>query len=377
MNIAFYTIDFYDGRQKLMPWRTVIEICQRMIFAGHHVIIINGSSEIGHDFTCSNISVKSIGLGYDKLANKVIEEKIDILFMQITWRDGLKDMSSLNIIKSPKIAYFSGGVYDSYSAFLLAKNWGVNVAKPYLLESLIPKRILIKKLKEVGFKTIIGQTPYTTHCCKKAGFENSIAFLTGKDKLNEINPDYSLLKKYGLEGNKWMLFSGAPAPTRGACELLKAIDRTYEKDVKVVFLMRTDIGSDYDIFNKTYECLKHKEKVVIIREKANREQLRVFFGNAYYVLLPFLVIPSEIPVTYLEVFSCGTPIITFNNGGTTQLLNHGMVISGKSISSLAVTIDKAWKSDEMRNQKSKAALDIIRKHPTWDEVASKWMQLIK
>ncbi len=376
MNIAFYTIDLFEGRQHLMPWRTVLEIGQRLLLRGHRVVILNGSTICQSDLTFNQLQIKNIRLGYDSLVKEARREGIDILFIQITWRDALKKMSALKQINAKKIAYFSGGVYDFYSAAYLMKNWGVKAAKPYLLESLTPKSLLISKLKSLDFKAIIGLTPLTASRCKMKGFEESTCILTGKDGFNEITPDNSLLTKYGLIGKKWMLFSGAPSYTRGACELLQAIDKTSEKGLRVVLLMRTDVGSDYEYFNNTYKRMKQKEKILVIRENATRPQLRAFFASAYYVLLPFLVIPSEIPVTYLEVMSCGTPIISFNNGGTTNYLNDGLLISNKRISSLSRKLEEAWRNDLIRIKKSEAAFRILSLHPSWDEVALKWEHLL-
>lgn len=375
MNIAIYTIGLFRGREHLMPWRTIFEVAKHLCREQHTVSIINVSNH-QKDYCWHNTIVKCIDYGYVSLANEVCALNIDALFVQVTWRDALKDMSPLKRLSCRKIAYFTGGVYKLSSTMMLAKSWGVMAAKPYLIESVVPKSILVKKLKAVGFEKAIGLTPYTAECSRKAGFKHSMLVLTGKDAFDEIMPDASVMEKYKLKGKKFMLFSGAPAPTRGACELLKAIDKTLE-DVKVIMLMRTDVGSEYDNFNHIYEGMKHKEKVVLIREKVTREQLRAFFGEAYYDLLPFLVIPSEIPVTYLEVMACGTPVITFENGGTTRYLKEGLVVSGKSISALAKTLDEAWKDEDTRQAKAKKALAIMSQHPTWKQVADEWLKTIE
>ena len=93
-------------------------------------------------------------------------------------------------------------------------------------------------------------------------------------------------------------------------------------------------------------------------------------------MLPFVVVPSEVPVTYLEVMSCGTPVITFDNGGTTRLLKDGLLIANKSVEGLAKTMDKAWEDVELHDKLSANALHMMKEYPTWDEVADQWIKLI-
>lgn len=378
MRIAFYTIDLFCGREHLMPWRTVLEVAVRLLHAGHEVCVLNSRTDISvsssnDENDWNGVRILTIGSGCNALVNIVNSLQFDILYIQATWRDGLKNLNSLKDIPFKKNVYFSGGVYDIDSAFKLAKEWGWNIAKPYILESLVPKRLLVRKMRKAGITNAIGFTPYTTKICQKAGFAESVCIQTGKDDFENVVADECILEKYNLKGKKWMLFSGAPAPTRGACELLKAIDKTNEKDLRVVLLMRTDVNSDYRCFNEIYERMSQKEKVIIIREKISRPQLRAFFGGAYYGLLPFIVIPSEIPVTYLELFSCGTPVITFNNGGTTSFLKDGLIISEKDVKSLAATLDEAWMADTVRKIKSDNALAFMKDYPNWDDVTKKWL----
>ena len=265
MKITFYTIDLYKGREHLMPWRTVLEVALRLQYAGHDVCILNGRndysiSESNEIIDWCELNIKTISLGYKALADMVNSLQPDVLYIQTTWRDGLKDFTPLKAISSKKIVYFSGGIYDISSACILARRWGTKVAKPYLLESLVPKFLLAKKMKNAGITTAIGLTPYTTTCCKMAGFAKSVCVQTGKDEFEYIIADESILDKYNLRGKKWMLFSGSPAPTRGACELLKSIDKTKDISLRVVMLMRTDVNSEYRDFLEIYNGMIHKEK---------------------------------------------------------------------------------------------------------------------
>ena len=245
------------------------------------------------------------------------------------------------------------------------------------MEAITSKCIFAHTLKNIGVSHVIGLTDVSAKAVKRGGFKNVTTIYPGKDSFDEIVPDNSVLDKYDLKGRKWLLFSGAPAPTRGAEVLLEALDSVKDDGVRLVMLMRTDVGSQYKRFEKTLSGLKHPERVKIIKDRLTREQLRAFFGSAWYAILPFIVIPSEVPLTYFELLSCGTPVITFVNGGTTEYLKYGLLTADKSIKGLAITIEKAWSDVALRNSRSDKGKIIMNAHPTWSQVGMEWINLLK
>lgn len=377
--IAIYTYDLFPGREYLMPWRTILEVAKVFKADGYKVIILNACHDLIYckSYEWHSIYIKSLEIGYDKLANVIIENNIEVIFIPFTWREGLKNISIIGRIRCKKIAYLPGGIYNFRSANFLRKNSSLSIAKPYFLESIIPRKLLAINLIKNGISHTIGLTPLTTEIACKSKMPEPSCICPGNDSFENIPLDYSIIEKYGLRNQKWLLFSGAPAPTRGAEVLLKAVDRAKIERLKLVMLMRTDIGSQYKHFENTIKRMRHPERVVIIREKIERSQLRAFFEMAWYAVLPFIVIPSEIPLTFFELLSCGTPIVTFNNGGTTAYLKPALLIAQKSVKGLVNIMEKAWNDDALRYNKHKAGLDLMVNHPNWQMVGRKWELLIK
>ncbi|MCM1515089.1 MAG: glycosyltransferase [Paraprevotella sp.] len=378
MKIIIYTYDLFPGREYLMPWRTLWEVAIVMQQKGHDVIILNGCYDAKNimDYEWQGVQIHGIKIGYDSLVNKLLQMRADAVFVPFVWRTGLADISALARFLGIKIAYMAGGVYNLQSAIALWKRAGLRWAKPYLIDSLVPKRFLCKKLKELGFSALIGLTEYTAEYGIKGGFANSIAIYPGHDGFQNIKKDETILEKNGLKGEKFILFSGAPAPTRGVDMLVDAVDCCNE-DVKIVLLMRTDVGSEFEAFNEQVKGMKHPERVILITEKVTREQLRAFFGSAYYVALPFVVIPSEVPLTFFEVLSCGTPIITFSNGGTTCYLEPALEVAPKSILGLSKVLAKVWKDSSLREARSVRARSMMEIHAGWQSVGEQWLKLIE
>lgn len=379
MNVILYTFDLYRGHEYLMPWRTLWEVAKIMQSYGHNVCILSAQSEKKYieDYVWQGVHIKSVENNTDMVMEYCLTHTTDAIFVPLTFRDGIKRPNWLKSITCRKIAYMAGGVYDVKSALFLAKSSGLTWAKPYLWDSITPGRIFQGMLNDVGFEHVIGLTACTTGIVKKNGFRNVTTIYPGKDAFDKIPSDESLLQKYGLTNKRWLLFSGAPAATRGALQLVQAVDKVNGGDLRLVMLIRTDIGSRFETLESVIQNMRHPERIHIINEPVTREQLRAFFGNAWYALLPFIVIPSEVPLTYFELLSCGTPVITFENGGTTEYLKDGLLIADKSVSGLAKALDLAWSNTELRDTLSANGKRIMAAHPTWEQVGHEWTKLLE
>lgn len=378
MKVVIYTIDLFPGREYLMPWRTILEVARGMIANGHQVIVMNGCNnyEDMKDYELFGVPIVSFATGWDNLIAKVSLIDIDALFIPFTWRAGLKKIERLKRIECKKVAYLPGGVYDICGSLKLLHECTLAVARPYLMECLVPKRLLGKKLIKAGFNATIALNEYSALAAAKAGLPNSVCIYPGLESFADLTPDESLLIKYNLINRKWMLFTGSPAGIRGSSVLVKAVDRAIE-NVHLVMLIRNDKGAGMEDLSKQLQSLKHRERITVIKEKLSREQLRAFMGYAWYGVLPFLTIPSEIPLTYFELLCCGTPVVSFPNGGTTDYLKTSLAISDRGVNGLAKTLDIVWLDEKQRQQKSENGLKLMASHPSWEEVASKWEKIVK
>lgn len=394
MKIAFATVDLYKGREFLMPWRTVIEIVKGMRENGLDADVVTLPVSTSFDENVnSNIQLNIQGLlikkaprDFGSFCHFIEKEGYDVVIFPTPWREalkkGFKAFASLNC---KKIAYFPGGVYDWTNNLSLLKWGGWNVAKPYIIDTLTPYKNFTSLIRKCGFETVVGLSPYTTKTVKRAGFAKSVCILPGKDDFDQLPDSLDVFERIGLKPDeKYLLFTGAPAPTRGAQVLTKACDRLAERCKKegseipnVIFLMRKDVGSDFSLFLSSYDKIKDKSHFKLILEKVSRNELKTLMAYSRGVLLPFLVIPSEIPITYFEVLSLGVPIVTFDNGGTTDYLRDALLVcKSGDISGLMNNIVKIWNDDDVHNKLSKNAKRIMEQHPTWNEVTSQWIDLV-
>lgn len=377
MRILLYTIEMVKGVERLMPWRTLVEVVR---YASSDIqIAICSAQKPEPERVYQGVKIYSIDYGTAALAKFVETGGWDVVYYPITYRQGLKNMSELSAINARKIAYVPGGLCPLSGSLKLMQMGEAKRALPYLLDTITPHKWIAKKMQDLGFEAIVTQAPLTAKDAMDSGWKKAITALPGIDKVDESRCDYSLLHKLGVYGHKYVLFSGAPAPTRGAILAMKAFDQIAEKlpGIRMVMLMRKDVSSDFTEFDKAVKQISHKDRFVISYENLTHEQLLGAFREAWAVLLPFLIVPSEIPLTYFEVMQQGTPVLTFNNGGTTDYLYEGLKIAKqRSIKSLAKAIEEICINANERKQLADNAKWLMSNHPTWEETSKKWLSIL-
>jgi len=376
MKILLYTFEMVRGVEHLMPWRTLVEVAKNAPSA-FEVAICSAEGQDGiREY--DGVTIFSVDYGVAALERFLQSGGWDVVYYPITYRQGLRNMAALATIKARKIAYIPGGLCPLSGSLKLIQMGEVKRALPYLLDTITPHSWIAKKLQKVGFEAIVCQAPLTSRDALNSGWKKAITALPGKETV-ALQLDDSFLERLGLKGEKFVLFSGAPAPTRGAIMAMRAFDAIADRvpDTKMVMLMRKDVSSDFSAFEQAAARIRHKDRFIISYEKLTREQLFCFFKEAYAVLLPFLIIPSEIPLTYFEVMSYGTPVITFENGGTTDYLREGLKIAKhRTVSSLSDAIVELCNNHSEREQLAHNAISIMDNHPSWEETAMDWFGLL-
>lgn len=366
------------GVERLMPWRTLVEVAKHAPKEFEVVICSAQKTEGIREY--EGVKIYAINYGISALRQFIEDGGWHVLYYPIAYRQGLKDMSELSSISVKKIAYIPGGLCPLNGSLRLIQMGECKCAFPYLLDTVTPHSLIARKLQKVGFDSIVCQAPLTSQDAIQSGWNKVVTALPGiASNVNLEIVEESIYEKLGLKGQKFVLFSGAPAPIRGAVLAMKAFDRIAGRipDIKMVMLLRKDVGSDFTDFDKAVSEIKHKDRFIVNYDKINLSQLFCFFKNAWIVMLPFLIVPSEIPLTFFEVMQFGTPVLTFENGGTTDYLSKGLITAKhRTVSSFANAILEICKNAEERNRLSENARKIMSKHPTWEETSKEWLSAL-
>lgn len=116
-------------------------------------------------------------------------------------------------------------------------------------------------------------------------------------------------------------------------------------------------------------------RLIAVWESVNRRELDAFLEHCRAVLKPFLIVPSEIPLAVIETAGSGKPVIGFGPDGTGAFIDRfGLTARHGDIQGLADAMQRLMTDEALYRQKCQAARNVYEQHPTWREVAQKWLE---
>jgi phosphatidyl-myo-inositol dimannoside synthase len=388
--IVIVTFGLLPGRERLMPWRTVLEVACRMQERGQVVWLANidegaEQAHVCHDFGVPMYCCRDVG---DLDTNLVFDGRIefapDLVYWPITWRCGLKSDSCWHPWKHVTIVYHGGGCYSSSHVLAGLRHLSLSRLKALAAETFAPKSLLARTLRKKNVSGAICMTDVTRNALTRAGWpaECCVAVPPGIPLTTEALESPRNLQKVPRSclKERYVLFLGNPLPIRGTNTLVSAARKVslQNMDARIVCLMRPDPGREMreardNILHRVKE-LGIDEQFICVTERLSPSEVREWITNARAVVMPFLFVPSEIPLGILEAMQAGTPVITTRCGGTSEFVDKGgWIVPPGNATSLAEAITTALNDDKARAEKAVVCRERMAHHPTWSDVGDAWL----
>jgi glycosyltransferase involved in cell wall biosynthesis len=277
------------------------------------------------------------------------------------------------------VAYFPGGVYDLAACLYALRRLGFRATLPYLLDSLIPPQHLIHCLARAGFSDVIVLSELTGRVVADAGWprDRTHCLLPGKDAPQDT-PHAAIPREIAqwLGDDAYLLFMGPPSRIRGIFELLTAFEiaaRQYTS-VRLVCLFRADDKLDADIIRTIIERSAYRERIHAVWESVSRPELHAFMRETLAIVMPFVLVPSEIPLAIIEAMAFGKPVITTSPGGTGEFVSQfGFAPTVGDTMELADAMLSLAGDQSVRQDKARRARDLHEQLNDWRGMADRWM----
>jgi glycosyltransferase involved in cell wall biosynthesis len=390
MNIAIYIADLTRENQRLMPWRTVLEILHELKNTGHKALLLCGRNNIDKIEAAKeygDIEVveapKPFSSVYRSLiANCLRQQKIDTLYFPISFSRDYSPLSELEQQSNCHIVwYVPGGWFTPKQILKAVPHIGIKAALPYLLQAFMPKRYFLRKLTSIGEKAILTMSEYTAVQLRSCGYRADLVFLAppGKAPVKKLFEEpivYPTLANQ-LAGIKYFLFFGPPSPIRGVNQIIDAFSALVHQgeDVKLVCLFRGDRNIDSTKFCRRIESASLGDQIICIWSSVSGSDLDLFLRNCFAVLKPFLIVPSEIPLAVLETAGYGKPVIGTGPDGTGAFIDaFGLTVPHADAGALACAMLKLLQDPQLYELKCRDARELYDQHPGWSDVAKVWLQ---
>lgn len=158
---------------------------------------------------------------------------------------------------------------------------------------------------------------------------NGIDLSIFRPQESDIRRKYNIMDKYVILG----VASGWD-PRKGIDVFITLADLLDPNIYKIIL-----VGTDVNIDNDLPEC------IISIHRTNNQNELAQLYTLANVFVNPTR--EDNYPTVNMEAIACGTPVVTFNTGGSPEMIgdNTGCVLNNEDISSLISAIERIRKED--------------------------------
>jgi len=395
-NILLITYDWAPGRTQLMPWRTIFEVAARMRTKGINATILsinkrtkNEQCKLYEDNNVPVVISNNLHINPDQLCEHPVHGSAvpDIVFFPITWKSAFKGNKRWPKLATPTIAYHGSAHYRLIDIARSYRYMTLRELFPYVLDATVPTKVLVNALKNRAINGVICMTNYNKNKLVENGWPDALIStippgINKEEKSNTpISENFTSLFK---KNNPTFVFIGNALPIRGFETLIDAVQIVLKRNtrIKIICLVRSDPGNELAL-NKKILIKKLSGEIIrkhffIIKRNCSRDEIQFAIKHSLAVVMPFLLVPSEIPLGILETMKEGGVVITTNSGGTSSFVGKsGLIASPADPKSLSNQILLLLQNTDLEQKKRLLALHKMQSHPNWDEVGDMWIRFAK
>jgi len=376
MKILFGIHNFHDQEIFLQPRHFIYNVSKVLVKNGHEIMVVtDGSSGV-----IENIKI----IGVDSLHDS--RELLKVLHRSdpdaVIW-----SISPLNVltgfhvfykkIEFPLIGNFSYPFY-SLSEILRAQSaLSLKWTYKYYLNSLVNKKILSRFLNQGCFSLILCQSRRNIFRLRGIG--------VNERKLIHLKPGIDEEIRYIQDNNSGnadftFLYSGPARTIRGIKILLKAFQRLYDrnKHYRLLMLTRDTHRNELNKVRGICQKMKISEGVKIIEGWLNPREFIKQIESCKTIVLPFVLVPSDMAVTAIEALALGKPVIATDLDGMPEIVeDRGILIKHNNVESLTLAMEKVANDRDFFNELRIKAVNYMETYPTWEQIADKFIGYIE
>jgi glycosyltransferase involved in cell wall biosynthesis len=388
--IVIVSYKFHKKNLRLQPWRYVYEIANRLPKFGWSVCVLTNrhSESIYHlnDFEIQELSHIS-PYSPNNLLRYLRKLSPDV----ILWPLGEKSVTYIPIfakLKTRIVGYLPGPILDASDFFAAFKSKLPKECLSAALWILACKLGWGKLIKMFCDKFIVLSDENRKKMIAMGVDEKIVHVITaGCDKIPEdsnhlYHEKILTVGKRHTRIEKVALFMGWPTKVRGIELLLNAFNLATRKynNLRLRILAR---GEGSNAHKKLQFLVKHhsaQKKIEVIEGFLDKKKVLSHINECDFGVLPFIQMPADRPLSFLEFFTAGKPIISTDVSGVVELIgvDRGAISKGCNPRTLAEQILKfARMSDKEFMQYRKACFLFIRNYPDWNESVSNLAKVLE
>ncbi len=358
----------------LQPWLTMCRVAEGLARRGHSVHVVSDVAEPAELDGVESHSVASLrGSNAAEMLALLTSLAPDALVFMPTplniatasWLDGL-DCRCVGFASYP--------FYNSRELMTAIRCIGWPDVKQYLRHLLVPGPVWKRALRRRMHALIAQSVTTNDRLCHILGDKSRGRYIPPGIELADwpLIPETDAVEATGSDGVK-LLYLGAALAIRGFYIVLDALARIQDQSVSLRVLARNADSEDVKRIRAAVERRGLAGRVEIEGGWIDRQQLIDEIKTADAVLQPFVLVPSELPVTAMEVIACGTPVIGSAIDGLPSTIGPaGCTVAQGDSAMLAETVIRFVREAQLRNEWRAGCLQQRDAMLDWDSVTEKW-----
>jgi len=366
MRIAIFSSGFTTCEIRLQPWLTLCEVGVWLQSAGHEVwLATDGESKEAlplptrrfrslRGTESAAITAWLKDLAPDRAAVSVSPFSL----ATAGWHAALNPRTTWAFL--PYALYTTHEMAGAWRHLSTFDRWG------YGRNLLIPRGIWRQRLTR-RFRGVICQSQRTAD---RLGADISFEVIQPGLDLMQWQP--GVAPTLTAEEQSTFLYVGSPKAIRGFEVLLKAMLRLPPEICLRVLARGLDAPAEAQL-NAHLTETGLGSRVSVRGGWLTPEDLRAEIQGAAAVVLPFVLVPSEIPVSVMEVVACGTPVIVSDIDGLPEAAGAaGIAVSPGDSVALAEAMQGFASDGRLQKTLRQACLVRRQQYLGWPRVSNRW-----
>ena len=375
MIVVFCIPQFKRENLPLQPWLTVHRVAMSLSDRGHNVHVITDEGEPEeHDRIKINVvnslrgtNSKQIGRLLQAIKpNSVIVTVTPLSLATAGWYQILERYSAYGYLSYP--FYTRKQILKAFPHICWRDRW------EYGRHILVPRRAWTDRLVRL-FDGVICQSKHTAQkvtTLTKSKI-HACAIPPGIDMerwASEIGPKT-------VNSNDYFLYLGTASRIRGFLLLLDAFAGLTDPNIRLKVLARGAGETELKEIKRAVERHNIDERVSIRGGWMETNEIKKQIQSATAVLFPFILVPSELPVSVLEAIYCGTPVIVSDLVGLPEVVgNAGIMVPHADVQKMASAIQKLHRQKEYQAELNAVCNERRNAILSWDSVCKEWADFL-
>lgn len=377
MRVAFCVYGYSPEVERLQPWLTVHEVASVMLAAGWDVHLLTDDERRPSLAGLHHHFVRTMRPSNAAQVRAVLDNIAPDRVVVLTTPLNLALSGWYRFVKCPLVAFLSYPFYTRSELLRALPHLTRADLGTYGRHALVPRLLWRRTLKRY-FSAVIAQSVRTaTRVANAAGPRVVGHGLRAGLDLGFWSADPNRVCTTGKPVR--FLYVGSAKAIRGFDVLLDAFRRFEGQGAELRILARGSAPDEMAALRRRVDARTGamREQVQILGGWMGREAFREELRAADVAVLPFVLVPSELPVSVLECIACGTPVIATDIDGLPEAVGAAGVIvpSGNKVRLAAAMRELAndpARIDDLRVRCREARARMLE----WPSVGQEWLRVL-